>query len=107
MVRRFLHAEGFRIVAENMVKDDGKYYPMMKAVPGRQQAWEDVEYRYGKFLLEQKNPCLLEAIEKEERICRRILDSIECKTGAHIRKRVLELQHRLELMKSAKERLLW
>lgn len=32
-VRAFLLEEGFLFIQEDMVKDDGKYYPMMKAVP--------------------------------------------------------------------------
>ena len=32
-VRKYLTEEGYRIVAEDMVYEDGKYYPMMKAVP--------------------------------------------------------------------------
>ena len=32
MFRRFLREEGYRIVAEDMVLEDGKFYPMMKVV---------------------------------------------------------------------------
>ena len=32
-VRAFLLEEGFLFIQEDMVKDDGKYYPMMKAAP--------------------------------------------------------------------------
>ena len=34
-VRAFLLEEGFLFIQEDMVKDDGKYYPMMKAAPPR------------------------------------------------------------------------
>ena len=32
-VRRFLRANKFKIVDEDMIIEDGKYYPMMKAIP--------------------------------------------------------------------------
>jgi hypothetical protein len=32
-VRRYLREHAYRIVAENMIYEDGKYYPMMRVVP--------------------------------------------------------------------------
>ncbi|MDO4344706.1 MAG: class I SAM-dependent methyltransferase [Eubacteriales bacterium] len=76
-VRRFLHEQGFCIVQEHIVKDDGKYYFMMKAVRGEQAAWEDYEYSYGKCLLDQKDACLWEFLEKEERKQCQILERLQ------------------------------
>ena len=33
--RRFIQSEGWEIVEENMVEEDGKFYPMMRVVPGK------------------------------------------------------------------------
>ncbi len=66
-VRHFLQDNGFRIISENMVSEDGKFYPLIKAIPG-QMAWDrEVYFRYGKILLREENPVLHEflLIEKE------------------------------------------
>lgn len=91
-VRRFLHEEGFRIEAEDMVKDEGKYYPMMRVQHGQQEPWETYEYRFGKYLIEQKNPVLMEFLQKEEKKCRQILEILEEKGSQDAVKRVRELQ---------------
>ena len=40
--RRFIQSEGWEIVEEKMVEEDGKFYPMMRVVPGEDSSW-DVE----------------------------------------------------------------
>lgn len=53
LVRKWLYDNGFRIVEEDIVKDDGKYYPMMKALheeadPGtKPEALSEAEFYYG------------------------------------------------------------
>jgi tRNA (adenine22-N1)-methyltransferase len=37
-VRRYLREHAYRIVAENMIYEDGKYYPMMRVVPVAENA---------------------------------------------------------------------
>ena len=65
LVRQFLHSIGFKIVIENMVIDEGKYYTVMKAVPGKEVYHKDIYYMYGKYLLIHKNLILKEYLEKE------------------------------------------
>lgn len=101
-VRRFLHREGYRIERENMVKDDGKYYPLMRAVPGAQEPWEDFEYRYGRHLIRQKNPVLREFLEREEDICLRLARSLAQRSGEHVRRRREQLDGDLALIQKAK-----
>ena len=102
LFRRFLHQQEYSIVEEAMVKDEGKYYPMMKVVRGRQEAWEDFEYCYGKFLIEQQNPCLLEFLDKEEKMYSRILASLALKTGENIRAREIQIQNSIAMIRRAK-----
>ena len=76
-VRAFLLEEGFLFIKEDMVEEDGKYYPMMKmASPGRRtertcgtaETWDETELRYGRYLLQEKNPVLRQYLEREIRI---------------------------------------
>lgn len=71
-VRRYLHEHDFIIVEEIMLKDEGKYYMAMKAVPGKEASWNRLEYLFGKYLLEQKHSVLKEFIEKETKLYKKI-----------------------------------
>lgn len=70
LVRRFLHRIGFSINQEKIIKEDGKYYFIIKAEPGGEAESYDREahYRYGRLLLEQKEPLMREYLMRESRI---------------------------------------
>ena len=68
-VRAYLEREGCTIVREEMVEEEGKYYPMMKAVhAGEIRPWSRVELLYGRDLLERRHPVLREYLLRERRI---------------------------------------
>ena len=98
-VRKQLHELGFQIVKEEMLIEEGKYYTVMKAVAGRQTYKDEVEYFYGKLLLEERNPILYQWLEKEYCTTKELYKKIEYvdSPAAIIRKE--ELLHTLELIK--------
>lgn len=57
-VRRWLGLHGFQIVAEDVVCEEGKYYPMMRSVPGPADQLSEAELHYGKLGL-QRSPEVL------------------------------------------------
>ena len=103
-VRAFLLEEGFSFIREDMVEEDGKYYPMMSVRPPSAAAagepaaqsgpgWTDAELRYGKLLLEGRHPVLREYLEKELRIKKDIIRNLEkngsdraCRRAAELKK---------------------
>ena len=94
-VREYLVEHGFRFEAEDMVEEDGKYYPMMRVVPPE---WE---YHYGPLLLKNKNPILYEYLKREIRIREDILLGLAGKDGERIKERMTEIEHELEVAKKA------
>jgi len=49
-VRRWLYEQGYEIIEEHMVFEDGKYYPMFKAVKNpHAEKLTDLEYKFGKI----------------------------------------------------------
>ena len=71
--RRFIKEIGWKIVEEEMILEDGKFYPMMKVVPGeKEHICADTPYTlsewFGSMLLERKHPVLKEYLERELRI---------------------------------------
>lgn len=76
LVREWLQQNGFQIEEEDIVKDEGKYYPMMRAVHGAFRPLDDAELYYGAAAC-QKSPDVLSdhlaaELEKNERILRRL-----------------------------------
>lgn len=99
-VRRYLTEEGYRIVAEDMVYEDGKYYPMMKAVPCMAGAGEipysEEELEFGRVLLQQAHPVLGQFLEREMEIQNRILSALESQESVRAKKRMEEISYRIE-----------
>ncbi len=65
--RHFLQDNGYHIISESMVCEEGKYYPMMKAIHGEMHYTNEVDFRYGKILLHEENPVLKQFLRKEEK----------------------------------------
>lgn len=66
--RRFLWQERYRVMEEDMVLEDGKYYPMMRVVPGTegQQQPNELAYLYGTCLLEHRHPVLKQYLLRQK-----------------------------------------
>lgn len=106
LFRKFLRDEGYKIVTEDMVLEDGKFYPMMKVKPvGRQecvktdtdeqQLWD----AYGEYLLKQKHPVLKQYLLKGKEQAESLLQHLKEKGTAS--ERILQLQEELELLEKA------
>ena len=105
-VREHLLKEGFVILDENMVCEDGKYYPMMKVCISKEntcEMWNDAELEYGKFLLEKKHPVLLQFLKRELEIRKQILDRLSEQTGDRILKRQEEVREEIRIIEKGLE----
>lgn len=118
-VRKKLHELGFRIVKEAMLIEDGKYYTVIKAVraavsgdtDGLQETKEpsvcengydkEIFYRYGKLLLEEKNPVLKQFLEYGRASYGRIIEEISEKEAERTKNRVKELQEEMVFLEEA------
>jgi len=78
-VRRLLHKMGFCIAAENMVLDQGKYYVVIRGVPGKESYQEETEYLYGKKLMEGRSRTFRSYLKKEAYRVEKVLAGMEQK----------------------------
>ena len=104
LVRRFLQEQEYRITDENMVEEEGKYYPMMRVVHGNMEPWTEIEYLYGKYLLEKKEPCLFAFLEREEQIYESVQKNLKKSENPNTQKRreeIKEKQNRIAQAKTA------
>ena len=110
-VRAFLLQEGFFFIEEDMVEEDGKYYPMMKVKPPKsgeesrqnEEVWKIEQLWFGKLLLEKRHPVLKRYLERETRIREEILRSIRDKDSEQIQVRRGQLQEELNIIKKGME----
>lgn len=82
-VRRFLMDSGMRIADETMVLDDGKYYTVIKAHPGRKetQAWSEAELLYGRYTLRSGDVTVHDFLLKEIDKFTKIKNNIDPENG--------------------------
>lgn len=80
LVRKALHELGFQIQKEEMVFEQGKFYVIMRGVPGREIYETEVEYQYGKYLIEKKDPVFLEYLMMRKRQVEKVIQGMQGKT---------------------------
>lgn len=100
-IRKYLRKRGYAIIEEDMVLEEGKYYPVIKALPGEgikqqnqsrdqllmsrqteqkeqsQEQWQRLEDRYGPILLQKRHPVLQNFLQKEWGIYTGILEGLQ------------------------------
>ena len=109
-VRKFLRENNFEIIDEDMVIEDGKYYPMMKVIPVDEIVlWEILPDEvipacdmYGPYLLKNGNPSLRKYLVKQHKQLTKILKELEKQPESKaISKRKKEVQKEISLNESA------
>ena len=109
-VRQFLREKKFKIVDEDMVIEDGKYYPMMKVVPVEaDELWGNIPEEairacdlYGPVLLKNGNPSLRKFLVKQHKQLEKIHKELEKQPESEkIVKRKQEVLDEISLNESA------
>lgn len=114
LVRRFLRQHGYTVVKEDMVKEDGKYYPMLRAVWQEDQSdqtedCQDIYDAYGKLLLKERHPVLYEWLLHEQTVTGELLSKLqkaagenqEAAAGGRKALRLSELQEKRQRIEAA------
>ncbi len=107
-VRMGLDNMGFLIICENMIVDEGKYYVVMKARPMRAiNAPDDYrlvkkeDFYFGRLLLEDKHPMLMEYLNRELEQCNRICHTLMQENTEKSVQRQKEIMDKINLIQTA------
>lgn len=112
-VRAFLRENDYLIEAEDLVLEDGKYYPILRVIPKKSSdvltfSKESglplaVLDAYGHRLLAAKHPILLKFLEKERRQCEQIIAGLPAEVDGsdRIAQRRAELMEKMEHNRAA------
>ena len=113
--RKFLREEGYKVIEENMIYEDGKYYPMMKVVPmgslesGSLTEISDVVLEeeqalwdaFGELLLKEKHPILQQYLEFSVNHVEKLLLHLKDQGTVRAQGRIQELEKELCQLQSA------
>lgn len=100
-LRRYLQENGFSIVAEDMVFEDGKYYPILKVVHCRMEPLEDEELEYGPCLLKERHLVLLQYLQYEQHCVGKLIRELDKVQSEKAIRRMEELKDRYKLTERA------
>jgi len=101
-VRRFLNEHNLQITEENMVEEDGKFYPMMKVIHGKKEEYTICEYTYGKRLLLEQHPVLKKYLDREMQIKESVFQQLfKHQNSASAAERMEELKQEIILTQEA------
>lgn len=101
-VRQFLNAHDLRIVKEDMIEEDGKFYPMMKVIHGEKEDYSICESTYGKRLLEGRHPVLKRYLDREMMIKENVFGQLfKHQNSVSAAKRIEELKKEIILTQEA------
>lgn len=103
LVRRTLMRLDFCLEDEMMIEEEGQFYTILYAVPGKMSA-DEIEIFAGPFLLKKGDATLKQYLAREAEKSTRILEMLEAK-GEGI-PRQMELKAYLKLLNAAAERML-
>lgn len=113
LVRKYIHELGFSIVKEAMLIEEEKYYTVIKAVrigektgnaanDGERLCYDkEIFYRYGKLLLEGKNPVLKQFLDYGKTSYEKIIKEISGQEAERTRERCKELKEELVFIEEA------
>ncbi len=100
-LRKCLTGLGFRIVREDMVKEAGKFYPLIRGVHGKDRELSPEELRYGPCLLRARHPLLLEYLRKNLRLYENLERTLAERREDRSRRRLSEIQEELRYIRRA------
>ena len=109
-VREYLRLHHYKIVDEDMICEDGKYYPMMRVVNVEaDEAWMKMNEQtriacdiYGPLLLRNGNPVLRRFLVRQHRQLTQILQTLQAQTASEkITTRIAEVSEELQYNESA------
>ncbi len=107
--RKFLYENGYEITAENMVREEGKYYPVIKAHAAESAEhmsdgqYGRIAFRYGPVLLAENHPVLKEYLLNQQRQKQKILLHLKENARQNVQRRMEEVQEELEDLQKALE----
>lgn len=107
-VRKGLLSLNWQVVEERMILEDGKFYPVMRLLPGKDSYSREIEFYYGRLLLQEKNPVLEQYLKDRKKVYEQLYARLSGRQkdgeSPSARKRLIEIEEELKRLQEALER---
>lgn len=104
-VRKFLQDNHFVISEEEMVYEEGKFYPVLQVYHGEEERFSEMELRYGRRLLDKRHKVLEQFIKQEIKQKEEILIKLESQKSQMALQRMRDVVEELENCHKALKRM--
>lgn len=98
LLREYLSNNGYKIINEEIVLEDGKYYFVLKVNKGKMEITDDIEKHFGRYLINRRDLVMKTFLKKEEDKRLYILERMSASSNIE---RVKEIQGELDLIRKA------
>lgn len=102
-VRKYLHNIGYSIVDERMIQEYGNFYTILRAIQGQQKYDKEIEYIFGKVLLEKRDTVLKEYIISEKIRIKKIEQHLYDKQTEQSKKRLQQIEEYKRIIEEAEK----
>lgn len=108
LFRKFLKENGFHIARENIIWEDGKYYPILRVTKESDaeaekpeefsvECWEVLSEKYGPWILKEKHPVLKQYLLEEQKKNAQILEQLHLGADSgRVRTRICQIEKEQE-----------
>lgn len=103
VVRRGIHTLGFKIADEKILEDANKVYFIFLCEKGYESYDQDIYYKYGKILLQKKDPLLLSYMNRLIDQKKKVIKHLKEQTSDESKLRLKELQLEIKELEEAME----
>lgn len=104
-VRKGLLSLNWRVVEERMILEDGKFYPVMRLLPGKDSYSREIEFYYGRLLLQEKNPVLEQYLKDRKKVYEQLYARLSGRQkdgeSPSACKRLIEIEEELKRLQEA------
>ncbi len=103
--RSFLQQQGFCILDEKMLFEEGNFYTVMKVTPGCQTPWTGAEREYGRHNLQEGNDALRAYVARDLRVATEMITKPEGSASPEALARLAAIREKRDLALAATQAL--
>ncbi|NLK21436.1 MAG: SAM-dependent methyltransferase [Epulopiscium sp.] len=95
-LRKYLHRIHFKIIHEDIIWEENKYYWVIISEPGNEQYDDEMYYTFGKVPIENKNPILTKYIKEQLLKSQKVLEQLNKTKTDNTYKRIQEVNKEIK-----------
>jgi tRNA (adenine22-N1)-methyltransferase len=104
ILRSWLVKNGWKLIEEELIKEEDKFYVVIKAIPGEEEYIDEFSLAIGPLLIKKNSPVLLEYLEKRAREYKNILQGLSRRRSKDCTCKEIAVEKTLERLREVIEK---